>query len=363
MSVHSAVGKPVQDLDTPALLLDLDTCQSNLTKMASFFSERPAKLRPHFKNHKCTRLARLQLDTGSAVGITCARLDEAEVLVQAGFNDVLIANQVVGVGKVRRLAGLAENSKITVAIDDVSQAKSIAAAAKEAGVTIGLLLEVDIGMQRCGVSPGKPALELVQQVVDLPHIEFRGLQAYEGHLVGISNREAREVQVQDAFEPALETRALLERHGIATPTISGCSTSTYQYSGILQGVTEVQAGSYATMDWFYHQLAQEFDIALSILATVISCQPDRAVLDTGIKCIGDEFGLPQIKNMPEVEIPFFGSEEHCVVQKASHWKIGDTVEVHPSHCCSTCNLHPQMFVHQQGTVVDVWPIDGRSHVA
>ena len=292
--------------------------------------------------------------------MTCAQIDEAEALSRAGFDDLLIANQVVGAGKVRRVARIAEKSNLAVAVDDASQARTIANAAQEMGVTIGLLLEVDIGMGRCGVPSGQPALDLARQLVELPNVEFRGLQAYEGHLVGVSDRPERQTKVRDSMGRALETRALLEQHGIPVPTVSGCSTATYQYSGTLEGVTEVQTGSYATMDWHYHQLAPEFEIALSVLATVVSHHDDRSVLNVGVKCLGNEFGFPRIKDMPDLEIPFFGAEEHCVVRNASHWKVGDTTEVHSSHGCTTCNLHPRMYVHQNGTVVDVWPIDGRT---
>ncbi|MCH2131428.1 MAG: DSD1 family PLP-dependent enzyme [Pirellulaceae bacterium] len=361
MPEHPAIGRPIEELDTPALLLDLDVCRNNLRRMASFFDDKPAKLRPHFKNHKCSRLAQMQVETGNAVGITCAQIDEAEALAKAGIDNVLIANQVVGQGKLDRLARLAEKCTVQVAVDHESQATAISAAAQEVGSTVGLLVEVDIGMGRCGVAPGEPALELAQKVIDLPHTEFRGIQAYEGHLVGVADKQERAVKVRESMGKAVATRRLLEENHIATPTISGCSSSTYPYSGTLEGVTEVQAGSYATMDWYYHTLMPEFDIALSILATVISQQADRWVLNVGVKSAGAEFGLPQIKHNTDVEIPFFRAEEHCVVLNAPTWRMGDTVEFLPSHCCSTCNLYPRMFVHQNGRVVDVWAIDGRFH--
>ena len=179
------IGRPLTDLDTPTLLLDRGASDRNLAMMAAFFEGRPAKLRPHFKNHKCVTLAKRQIAAG-AVGMTCAKLGEAEVLVEHGFQDILIANQIVGQAKMARLARLATQARIGVAIDHWQQATAISKAATAAGAVIQLLVEVDIGMGRCGVAPGKPALELAQRVAELPGVRFAGLQAFEGHLVNVT---------------------------------------------------------------------------------------------------------------------------------------------------------------------------------
>ena len=356
---HPAIGQSIHDLDTPALILDLDVSEKNLQQMARFFADRPARLRPHFKNHKCSELARRQLEAGSAVGMTCANIVEAEAVGRAGIDDILIANQVLGRGKIRRLMDLARTGKISVAIDEFSQAEVLSQAASAAGVVIGLLVEIDVGMGRCGVPPGEPALNLAKQVIDLPGTEFLGLQAYEGHCVFIDDLAERADKTRRSMAHAVETRHLLEENGLPVACVSGCSSSTAQISGILEGITEVQAGTYATMDWRYHQLIPEFDIALTLLTTVISHQPDRAVLDAGVKALGAEFGPPKIKGVSDAEIPFFGAEEHCIVKQAPDWKVGETVHVYSSHACTTCNLHPQLFVHQNQRVVDVWQTDGR----
>ena len=363
MPKHALVGKSIHDLSTPALVLDLDLCQQNLRKMSSFFADRPAQLRPHFKNHKCPELARLQLNAGSVVGMTCAHIGEAEVLVERGFDNILIANQVVGSGKVDRLARMAQRSTLAVAVDDMSQATAISQAATAVGVTVGLLMEIDIGMNRCGVSPGESALPLAEKLVTLNGTELRGIQAYEGHIVYINDREQRDRLTRESIKLAVDTRDLLHRQGVRIGTISGGSSSTYQITGATEGVTEIQAGSYATMDWRYQQLAPEFQIALSLLATVISRRKNLAILDVGVKRLGSEFGVPTIKNVPDVDIPTFGSEEHLVVHSVPSWRVGDTVEVIPSHACTTCNLYPEMFVHQAGRVIDVWPIEGRERYA
>ena len=356
---QSTVRNSINNLDTPALLLDLDASDRNISRMASFFADRPAKLRPHFKNHKCTKLAERQLAAGSIVGMTCANITEAESLCGVGVENILIANQIVGSGKIERLVCLAERCKIAVAVDELSQAKAISNAAAHRNVTVDLLIEVDIGMGRCGVAPGEPALDLAKQIVDLPGTTFRGLQAYEGHRVYIDDLPERSQLATQSMSIAIKTRTLLEDSGIRVGVLSGCSSATYKITGCLAGVDEVQAGTYATMDWRYHELVPEFEIALSLLATVISCRSGQAVLDVGAKGIGAEFGLPRIKDHCEVEIPFFGAEEHLVLHNIPDWRVGDKVEVHASHACTTCNLHPQLFVHQEGRIVDVWPIDGR----
>ncbi len=354
---HSVIGAPLEDLDTPALLLDWNKAQRNLRKMADFFKNRACRMRPHFKNHKCTTLAKHQQQLGSVVGFTCAKLGEAEVLADAGFDDVLIANQVVGRRKVARLIQLAQRIRIGVAVDHVAQASAISQAATAAGVTVDVLIEVDIGMRRCGIAPGQPTLELAQEIAMLPGLNFRGFQAYEGHLVSINDFEQRAALTRQSFQQAFDTRELLEEHGIAAPVISGGATATYAIIGAAPGMNELQCGTYATMDWRYHEVVPEFEIALSVLARVISRRDGEAVIDVGVKGAGGEFGLPRIAGAPEVEIPFFLAEEHTVIRKAPAWRVGEAVHLIPSHACTTCNLHRCFYVHEAGKVVDIWPIE------
>lgn len=357
------IGQSVADLDTPTLLLDRAASDRNLAKMAAFFQNRPAKLRPHFKNHKCVTLAKRQLAAG-AVGMTCAKLGEAEVLVEHGYQDVLIANQVVGAVKTARLARLATQAKVCVAIDHWDQAVGISRAAMAAGSTVLLLVEVDIGMGRCGVQPGKPVLELVQRLVDLPGVRFAGLQAFEGHLVNVLDRAERVDRATAAMQLALDTREMLEAAGVPVVCLSGCSSATYDSTGVMAGVDEIQAGTYATMDRQYHRLVPEFEIALSVLVRVISRPaPDKAVLDVGVKGAGAEFGVPAIRDFPEVEIPFFLSEEHVVVRNVPDWSIGHALHLIPSHACTTCNLYRELVVHEHGCVVEVWPIEASGRLS
>jgi D-serine deaminase-like pyridoxal phosphate-dependent protein len=358
------IGSRVEDLDTPALVLDWPACQRNLRRMAAFFDGRSCRLRPHFKNHKCPELARRQLEAGNCAGFTCAKLGEAEVLASRGFHDLLVANQVVGPRKIARLVELARQIHIQVAVDDAEQARAISQAASAAGVTVGVLVEIDIGMGRCGLAPGQPVLDLATALGRMPGVRFEGLQAYEGHAVYTNDFERRAELVRAAMARAVETRRLLENHGIAVGVLSGGSSSTYRITGQIEGVDEIQAGTYATMDWRYAEMVPEFEIALSVACRVISKRPGVAVLDVGLKGAGCEFGPARIQDHPEVEISPLLAEEHCIVRNApGQWRVGDFVQLLPSHACTTCNLYRQLCVREGGRVADVWPIEGSGKLA
>ena len=355
--VDPRIGRQLADIETPTLLLDRRACERNLLRMASFFKNRSAKLRPHFKNHKCVTLAKKQIAAG-AVGMTCAKLGEAEVLVNHGFEDVLIANQVVGTLKTARLARLAKQARVGAAIDCIEQAVAISKAAAAESATVNLLVEVDIGMGRCGVPPGASVLKLVKDLADLANIRFAGLQAYEGHLVNVLDRAERTARALSAMRLAVETRNIIEAAGIPVPCISGSSSATYDSTGAMPGVDEIQAGTYATMDKQYQQLVPEFEIALSVLVRVISRPAhQKAVIDVGVKGAGCEFGVPGIKDHPEVDIPFFLAEEHCVILGCPEWKVGQWLQLIPTHACTTCNLYRELVVHEDERVVEVWPIE------
>ncbi|MBN1512858.1 MAG: DSD1 family PLP-dependent enzyme [Phycisphaerae bacterium] len=348
----------LNEADTPVLLLDGAAADRNIARMAAFFADRSCRLRPHFKNHKCVSIARRQLAAGGAVGMTCAKLGEAEVLAEGGIGDILIANQVVGEAKARRAAELGGRVRLRVAADDAGPLQTLSAAATAAGVVIGILVEIDIGMGRCGVAPGEPALALARRVSDLPGLRFDGLQAYEGHAVYTVDAAERRQQTQAALQQAVATRRLLEAAGVPVAVVSGGSSATYAVAAATEGIDEVQAGTYVTMDWVYRQLVPEFETALSVLTTVISRpRPGVAVLDVGVKGVGHEFGPPRVRGCAEARVPTFASEEHCIVHQAPDWPVGARVELIPSHACTTANLHRALHVRDGDRIVDVWPIE------
>ncbi|EEF61523.1 DSD1 family PLP-dependent enzyme [Pedosphaera parvula] len=353
-------GLPLAEVDTPSLLLDADALQANIDRMAAFFVNRPSGLRPHFKSHKCTKIVRLQMQAG-AVGITCAKLGEAEVLADAGIREILIANQIVGHVKIARLIQLAKRAAPIVAVDSEENARMLSAAASAANVEIRALVEVDIGLNRCGVKSGAPALALTRLIASLPGIKFEGLQGYEGHLVDLPDEAERAEKTRAALKPLVETRRLIESSGIPVNIVTGGSTGTYTFTGDFPGVDEVQAGSYAAMDWYYFDIRPEFRQAMSILTTVISRPaPDIAIVDVGRKGVGAEFGPPRVKDLPGASIARFGSEEHASISlpKDCNMSVGDHLELIPSHGCTTSNLYREFIVHRHGVVEDVWPIEG-----
>ena len=355
-AAESLIGRPVEAVPTPALVVDVEALDHNLKFLAGYFAQRPAKLRPHFKSHKCVTLAKRQLEAGSAVGITCAKLSEAEVLVAGGIKDVLIANQVVGPEKAQRLAALNHAATVRSAVDSAANAAELGAAAVAAGVTIPVLVEVDVGMRRCGVSPGEPVLSLARSIQETRGLRFDGLQAYEGHLVTHPDVEERRIKVKEAMLPLQVTIELLGGAGIPCRIVSGGGTGTYDITGDLPQFNEIQAGSYALMDCSYRRVTPIFRNALSILATIVSARADYAVADVGLKGMGNEFGLPVVAGAPEAK-PRYIAEEHLPID---HFQVstGDKIRIIPSHGCTTCNLHRRMWIVRLGIIEDVWQIQG-----
>jgi D-serine deaminase-like pyridoxal phosphate-dependent protein len=268
--VAALIGFPVAEIDTPALLLDLDIMEQNIARMAEAFRGIKAKLRPHVKTHKTPIIAHRQLAAG-AIGVTCAKLGEAEVMVEGGIRDILIANQIVGSRKITRLVNLARHADLIVAVDDPQNVAELSQAAQAAGVSLRVLIEVNIGMHRCGVEPGEPALALAQEVDRSAGLIFSGLMGYEGHLVFVSDLAERKERVYRDLQILLDTVSFLESKGLAVEIVSSGGTGTAMLTGALPGITEIQAGSYVFMDGRYRTIeGVEFDCALTLLTTVVS---------------------------------------------------------------------------------------------
>lgn len=355
-------GMSCQELDTPALLLHLDAFQRNLDRMARFFADKPTALRPHAKTHKCPQVALRQLAAG-AIGITCAKVGEAEVMARAGIRDILIANQVVGPVKVDRLTDLARECDLIVAVDDPENVRELSEACRAKAVSLRVLVEVDIGMKRCGVQPGEAVLGLARQVAQSPNLHWAGLLAYEGHLVMVADPLERLAGVREALRPLQETCELLQRNGLPAHIVSGGGTGTYDMAGVTPPMTEIEAGSYVFMDTTYLRIRPEFEPALTVLSTVISRPvPDRIVVDVGKKAITHEFGWPQLLQVAGTAVQSL-SEEHGKLAVADPGQVrlraGDKVQFVPSHCCTTVNLYDVLHVIQDDVLVDLWPIAAR----
>lgn len=359
------IGRPLSEVDTPALVIDADAMESNICDMAQYFSKSTSVLRPHAKTHKSPIVALKQIEAG-AVGSTCAKLGEAEQLQQGGVRDILIANQIVGHRKIARLAGLARHCNIAVAVDNEKNAREISDAAVAAGSTVRVLVEVNIGMNRCGVEPGKDTLELVKKVTKLPGISFFGFQAYEGHLVMKGTHDEREQMVKDAMAPLIETRREVETAGFEVGVISGGGTGTYDITSQIDGFDEIQAGSYVFMDAKYNSVdgpGDQFKPAIYLWSTIVS-RPvaDRAVTDIGLKTASPEMGLPKILDFEGAELTKL-SEEHGTAElhdsDARQLAVGDKIRIQPGHVCTTVNLHDNYVVARNGVVEAVWRVAGR----
>jgi D-serine deaminase-like pyridoxal phosphate-dependent protein len=366
--IPATVGAPVDEIDTPALIVDLDAFDYNIARMAAFTRANGVRLRAHAKTHKCPAVALKQIAAG-AVGQCCQKVGEAEALVRGGVRDVLVSNQVVGVGKLRRLAALAIDAKIGLCFDAAEQVDAASRAAVEAGVTLDGMVEIDVGMQRCGVAPGAPAAELARRIADAPGLVFRGLQAYHGtaqHLAGADKREAAIRAAADAVRASVDA---LNRAGLACEIISGAGTGTYMLEGTSGLWNELQAGSYAFMDTEYARIGgsngpryTEFRHSLFVLATVMStATPGRAIVDAGLKSYSGEKGLPWVDGLEDVTCTGM-SDEHGKLElgaRAKPLRLGDKVRLIPGHCDPTINLHDWYVAVRGGRVEALWPITAR----
>lgn len=360
MNNNSCIGRRIEDVDTPALILDIDALERNLNKMAKFMEDSQCVLRPHVKTHKCAEIARRQIALG-AQGVTCAKLGEAEAMAAGGIDDMLIANQIVGPAKTKRAAALARDCRLTVAIDSACNIDELTDAAVSAGSVIGVLVEINVGMNRCGVDSPNDALALARRISAKDGLEFRGLMGYEGHTVFIEDESERRREVESAMGRLLEFRDHLIDEGMSVEVVSAAGTGTYKITGRIPGITELQCGSYCVMDARYVKLLPEFETALMLLATVISAQSDdRVIFDFGRKGVGFDFGNPEVVDPPGLEMISL-SEEHAraKVINGKRPSPGDKVMLLPAHCCTTINMHDEFFVTREGRVIDVWPIEAR----
>jgi D-serine deaminase-like pyridoxal phosphate-dependent protein len=252
---------------------------------------------------------------------------------------------------------LARRAEVSVCVDHAGNVEEISGAAGAARVTIGALVEVDIGMGRCGVAPGEPALALARRIHGSSGLRFLGLQGYDGHLQLLADPAERRAKCLQGLEQLIGTRRLIERAGIPVQVVTGAGTGTWEFVGSYEGVTEIQPGSFVLMDCAYHTVRPEFHCALSVRATVISRRPGQYVLDAGSKAISRDFGTPLIKNRPRDRVLSLSEEHTRVASDDAEVQVGDRFEVIPAHCCATMNLHRNCIAVRQGRVEALWPIE------
>ncbi len=352
--------KRYADLDTPALLLDLPALERNIQAMAAFARQAGVSLRPHSKTHKSPKIASMQLRAG-AIGVTCQKLGEAEVMAKAGIGGILISNEIVGPLKIGRLLNLAGYADVMVAVDDARNVADLSRAFSTAGATLGVLIEVDVGMMRCGVQPGGPALALARRVLGAPGLRLMGLMGYEGHTVSIRDAAERRQNAAGCLQLLVDTAELLRSNDVPVGIVSSSGTGTFDTGGGFAGITEIQVGSYATMDADYQEVGVPFECALTVLATVVSTPREGvAIIDAGMKTIAPDHGMPRVLGVGGAEVLAL-SEEHgrIVLSGPDKLEPGDKVRLVPGHGCTTINLHDRYFVTRDGRIEDVWPVAAR----
>lgn len=357
----SAIGRGKHELVTPALVIDREILVANLAYMQSRLPELHARLRGHVKNHKSPHVARLQLEHG-AFGLCAATVWEAIVMVRAGADDVLVANQLVNPFKRRAAALLAREVKLAVNVDDAHDAAALSAAAVEAGSTLGILVEVDTGMHRSGVDSPEEALTVARAVQELPGLRMEGLSGYEGHCSLEMDHDARHTKQEAAMRYFVEVADFLESNGVPCPTLSAAGTATAFWTGSNPRITELQLGSYAAMDDYHFLMEPRFKKATTAVVTVISRRRDRVVLDLGKKTFGSaEVGSiaahPRIFGHEDLR-PYRFDEEHATYEADAtcDLRVGDVVDFHLGYTPFAVNYFDAYHVVEDGRVVDIWPI-------
>lgn len=355
------IGKNVSNIETPALVIDFDKLNYNINKMADYFKKINCCLRPHFKTHKSPLIAHKQMKAG-AVGITCAKLGETEVLAKSGIKSILIANQIVEKSKIFRLAGLSRYCDIIVAVDNMENIDMISNVASKFSTSIGIVIEVDVGHGRCGTREKEIALQLATRIKQSKGLVLRGIMGYEGHCVFIGEKGKRISETQKSMNIIKNYKNFLESRGFDIEIVSGGGTGTYQISSKFSAITEVEAGSYVFMDTRYNMVeGMEFKNSLSLLSTVTSkpCS-GIAVCDAGMKSITHENGVPEIIEPAGLKLLKL-SEEHGKIQTGveDNLKVGEKIRILPSHVCTTVNLHDKYYVTSKDLIIDIWEIAAR----
>lgn len=347
------IGRARDELPTPALLLDLDTLRTNLATMETGMQGVPTTLRAHVKVHKSPHIARLQVEHG-AIGVGCATVWEAIVMARAGIDDVFVINEVVGPERTRALALIAREASVKVAVDDAVQINELSGAATAAGSTIGVLIDVDEGMHRCGVASSDEALGLARRIADAPGLDFVGLTGYEGHCSLEFDAVKRHAMADEAMSLLTGIAADLDGHGFPSRIVSAAGTGTWEVTSRHPGVTEIQPGSYATMDGHHRGLDSRFGWAATVLASVISRRPDRIVLDAGSKTVGASHGVLKDHDLA----PYRFDEEHSifVADAATPLATGDRVEILCNYTPFAISYFEAYHVIEDGRVADIWPV-------
>jgi 3-hydroxy-D-aspartate aldolase len=361
-------GMREDEIDTPALVIDLDAFEFNLDTMAALLAPTGVKLRAHAKTHKSPVIAKLQMARG-AVGNCVQKVTEAEILAWGGVPDILVSNEVVGAAKLSRLCALSRIAKVAVCADDAGQVAAIEAAAADAGTRMTVLVEIDVGAGRCGVQPGPDAVALATRIAASKHLIFGGLQAYHGSAQHKRTPDERRTLVGGAVDASRRTVEQLRQQGLDCAIVGGAGTGTFQIESNSGVYTEMQAGSYVFMDADYARNLDEagapvstFRHALFVLSTVMSqAQTGVAALDAGHKAVAVDSGLPTVWQRPDIRYTS-ASDEHGKLQYGSETaapKVGEKLRLVPGHCDPTVDKFDWYVGVRNGRVECLWPVAAR----
>ena len=366
----SLAGMSRSDLTTPSLLLDLDRFEANIEKMAAHARTHSIDLRPHAKTHKCVEVAQRQIKAG-ARGICVATIAEAEVLAGGGITGLLITSEMVGSPKIKRVMALVKNSPdLMVAVDHPDNVKELQEAAEVARVRLDVLVDLDVGSDRTGAQPGEPALKLAQEIGKAKNLRLKGICAYAGHSSHVVGFEPRKVSSKEAMGKALETRDLLRKNGFEQEILSGGSTGTYNIDSSIEGISELQVGSYVFMDVDYRKIGgqsgevyEDFAPALTVLTTVIHRSGNKAIVDGGIKAFATDrkFG-PEPRDLTGVTYAISGDEHGRLLLEnpSREVKLGDRLEFIIPHCDPNVNLYDRIYGMRGEKVETVWSVMDRA---
>jgi len=355
------LGLPIHELETPALCIDLPAYRRNVARMVAFIHKHGLAWRPHMKGQKAVELAREAVNAG-AIGVTCATVYEAETMAHGGVRNILIANQPAGERKLARLAGLQAVTPVLTATDSREHAAQLAAAANEAGAAIPVLIEVDVGMGRCGIAPGEPAVRLAEYIDSTTGLTFAGIMGWEGHVLAFEGEEKKK-KIEESLALLTATAQAIRDAGFEVGIVSASGSGTFRLSSAVEGITEVQAGGGVFSDLSYEKWGLDHEFALTVLSRVIS-RPSatRIIVDAGFKSMSVQHGMPKPIGLGPVK-KIVLSAEHGNIEleepDTAH-RVGNTVAFIPGYTDSTLCLHDEICVLTDGTLHAVWAIPGRT---
>ena len=355
----------IENVDTPFLWVDLDRMEENIASLSAYFRDRKLNWRPHTKGIKIPEISKMAIEAGAS-GITCAKLSEAEIMAESCIGNILIANQVVGTSKLERLCKLAEIIQVIVAVDDYGIAVQMAKAAKQNNVSIGVLVEVNVGMDRAGVAPGFKTLDFCKRIISLEGLNFEGLMAWEGHAAGLTNSAQKKETIKQSLNSLIDTVNMLEKEKIQLNIISGAGSATYQISTDFNIYTEIQAGGAIFTDQAYKSWGAETQPSLFVRSSITS-RPTakRIITDAGFKSLPGWIAKPLPLNLNELENVSMSSEHGILTLKDENTTlmVGDKIDYQVGYGDATVFLHEIIYGLRIQKLEKVWKIQGRGKTA